>query len=190
MILLAEERGEIHVSKDPAMFEEEWGEQRGWSTESKCNNRRSRRDQRLDLVSPGRLCIQRELGSRGIMKFELYYKRIIPVAELRKDARLQVNQAGDGRGDEKWLEVRWCRSLICSCRDSEVHVRNKMSYFKCDGICKSIYLKKEKLKLLWVEISFSHGYMIVMFIWHCSMICQWFCYRLTEIKRKKDKMFI
>lgn len=40
------------------------------------------------------------------MKFELYYKRIIPVAELRKDARLQVNQAGDGRGDEKWLEVR------------------------------------------------------------------------------------
>lgn len=37
---------------------------------------------------------------------KLYYKRIILLAGLKKDGRLQVGQGGDGGGDEKWLEVR------------------------------------------------------------------------------------
>ena len=46
------------------------------------------------------------------MKFELYYKRIIPVAELRKDARLQVNQAGDGSSwNDGYYAVKWRDTL-------------------------------------------------------------------------------
>lgn len=66
-------RGDMHSSKEPGVLGR-GGEQHGWSRESEGDSRRnSRSDQRFDLVNPGRWCknhpfIQRELGSRGIVK--------------------------------------------------------------------------------------------------------------------------
>ena len=90
------------------------------------------------------------------------------------------------RKDQKWDDVK-VQSV--GCRDSKGHVRNKMSCFEGDGIFKSKFFKKKKKKTSMSRSPFSHGRVIIMFVYGAAL---WYVRdsaidHMTEIKRNRKK---
>lgn len=131
---LEQKRGEMQSSKELGLCEEKWGERKGCHKECGSKNR-SRRDRRLDLVNPGRLCknhtfIQRGSSEQRDKEVYIYALRgafwLLSWEQAPGCEWIRMLMMEGMRKDRKWDDVK-VQSV--GCRDSKGHVKKQSVLF-------------------------------------------------------------